>query len=66
MMKNKITFDYSYPPLTPEIKKVEIDALIAKEISHTFWGLYHEGYVTDFHLVDEDMNPSTGEQDDEE
>lgn len=65
MMKNKITFDYTYSPFTPAIKQVEIDAIIAKELAHVFWGLYHDGYITDFHLVDEDLNPSTGASYDE-
>lgn len=57
-MKNKVTFDYTYPPFIPEIKKVEIDAMIAKELAHTFWGLYHEGLIIDFHFIDEDMTPT--------
>lgn len=57
MRKNKVTFDYSYSIYVTGARKAEIDAMIAKELSHTFWGLYHDGLITDFHLIDEDLNP---------
>ena len=65
-MKNKVTFDYSYMPPISEDRKAVVDAMIVETLNHAFWQLYHSGFIIDFHLVDEDLNPSTGENDDED
>ena len=65
MKNNTITFRYNYPSDADGQKQCRIDNLITHLMTQAFWTLYHRGVITDFHLVDEDMNPSTGEQDDE-
>lgn len=66
MNKSTITFQYVYPEGVVDMDKLKIDDAITFMLTKTFWKAYHAGLITDFHLIDEDMTPLTGEEDDED
>lgn len=55
---NTIKFKYDYPEGANDKLKTYIDFLITNAVNKTFWELYHEGHITNFYLIDEDMEVS--------
>lgn len=52
---NTITFKYRYPEAVTDRHKCNIDLSILSAVTKTFWKMYHDGLITDFYLIDEDM-----------
>lgn len=52
---NTITFKYRYPEGVTEVQKYDIDNAIIFALNKAFNDVYHEGLITDFCLIDEDM-----------
>ena len=52
---NTITFKYRYPEGVTDSVKCYIHDIITNAVNKTFWELYHDGHITYFSLLDEDM-----------
>lgn len=52
---NTITFKYTYPEDATDTEKYQIDCLIISAVNKDFWKMYRDNLITNFNLIDEDM-----------